>query len=292
MNRYDVFVKVLDVGSFSRAADELGYTQSAVSQMIKSLEEEFATALLIRSRHGLTLTANGEELVPYIRSICEAHRKLEEKQKEMQGLGGGIIRIGTIASVSCTWLPGLMQDFKVKYPDVQFYLQQQNTYTGVAKQIREGSVDFGFVNTAVAVGLHTIPLAEDEMMAVLPRKHPLARKKVVHLDQLIREPFILLEDGQYNEMLLFFGTQKQKANIQYRVFDDYTIMAMIEKNIGVSILSALILRRRGYDVTVRPLTPTLFRQIGVAYRENLPLSLAARYFLDYLVERHQGGFFK
>ena len=149
MNRYDVFVKILDTGSFSRAAEELGYTQSAVSQIVKSLEEEFSTTLLVRARNGLSLTANGGELLPYIRAVCGAHRDLKEKQKEMLGLRGGVIRIGTIASVSCTWLPGLMQGFKGKYPDVQFFLQQQLTYTGIAKLIREGSVDFGFVNTDV-----------------------------------------------------------------------------------------------------------------------------------------------
>lgn len=292
MNRYKAFITVLDTGSFSRAADELGYTQSAVSQMIKSLEEDFSTTLLIRSRYGLSLTDNGEELLPYIRAVCGAGRELEEKQKEMLGLCGGVIRIGAIASVSCNWLPGLMQGFKKKYPQVQFFLHQQNTYAGVVRLIREGSVDFGFVNTDVAEGLPVIPLAHDEMMAVLPRRHRLAKKKAVPLEQLTREPFILLEDGQYNEMDLFFGIQKRDLNIQYRVFDDYTIMAMIEKDMGVSILSALILNRTGYQVAVRPLTPTLFRHIGLAYRDKRPLSLAARRFIDHIVQKNEAGFFK
>lgn len=289
MTRYDVFVKILETGSFSRAAEECGYTQSAVSQMIKSLEEEFSTTLLVRSRSGISLTANGEELLPYIRGICGALRELKEKQKEMLGLRGGVLRIGTIASVSCNWLPGAMQGFKESYPDVQFFLQQQLTYTGVARLIREGSVDFGFVNIDVAEGLHSIALADDEMMAVLPGGHALGRKKAVPVGQLAAEPFIFMEAGQYNELVRYFATHKQKPNIQYRVFDDYTIMAMIEKNMGVGVLPELILRRRGYDVLIRPLVPALFRRIGVAYRDGRLLSLAARYFIDYLVERKAAG---
>lgn len=289
MNNYDVFLKILDTGSFSRAAEEIGYTQSAVSQIIKALEEEFSTTLLLRSRSGISLTANGEELLPYIKAVCASHRDLREKRKEMLGLRGGVIRIGTIASVSCNWLPGLMQGFKEEYPDVQFFLQQQLTYTGIARLIREGSVDFGFVNTDVAEGLHSIPLAEDEMLAVLPRGHALARKKVVPLELLVKEPFILLEEGQYNELVRFFAAHDQKPDIHYRVFDDYTIMAMIEKNMGVGILPELILRRRGYDVVLRSVRPSLFRHIGVAYRDRSLLPLAARAFMDYLVARNEEG---
>lgn len=289
VNRYLSFLKVLDSGGFSRAADELGYTQSAVSQMVKSLEQELRTTLLVRSRNGISLTANGEELLPYIRAICNAHRELWEKQKEMLGLRGGVIRIGTMPSVSCNWLPGLMQGFKKEYPEVQFILQQQATYTGIAKLIADGNVDFGFVNIDVASGLQSILLVEDELMAVLPRGHRLAKKKKIPVEKLLEEPFILLEEGEYNELLLFFDRQRQKPNIHYRAFDDYTIMAMIEKNMGVGILPELILRRRGYDVVVRSLEPPLRRSIGIAYRDRYLLSIAARYFIDYLLSRNEAG---
>lgn len=102
MNRYLAVLTTLDAGSFSRAAEELGYTQSAVSQMVRSLEEELHTTLFIRSRHGVSLTANGEELLPHIRNICNAHRMLWDRQKEILGLQEGTIRIGSIASVSCS----------------------------------------------------------------------------------------------------------------------------------------------------------------------------------------------
>ena len=143
----------------------------------------------------------------------------------------------------------------------------------------------------MAEGLHSIALAEDEMMVVLPRRHALARRKTVPLEQLAGEPFILMEAGQYNELVRYFADHNLKPNIQYHVFDDYTIMAMIEKNMGVGILPELILRRRGYDVAVRPLAPPLFRHIGAAYRDRNLLPLAARYFIEYLVECNKAGFF-
>ncbi|MFR0987324.1 MAG: LysR family transcriptional regulator, partial [Frisingicoccus sp.] len=95
MNRYEVFIKVVECGSFTKAAEVLDYTQSAVSQMVHTLEEELSTVLLLRSKNGITLTADGEAYYPYICSINNAHRELEEKYREMQGLGGGKIRIGS-----------------------------------------------------------------------------------------------------------------------------------------------------------------------------------------------------
>ena len=100
MIRYEAFVKITENGSFTKTAEDLGYTQSAVSQMIKNLEEELDTSLVIRSRKGVTLTPDGEEFLPYIKNVYNAHRELIEKRNEMRGLESGIIRMGTFSSVS------------------------------------------------------------------------------------------------------------------------------------------------------------------------------------------------
>src|SRR5690625_2968841 len=128
MNPYDAFIKIIETGSFTKAAEELGYTQSAMSQMVHSLEKELSTTLILRSRKGVTLTPDGKEFLPYIRNIGNSHLELIEKHNEMQGLQSGLIRIGTFSSVSCNWLPGLMKDFKEEYQEVYFELNHgENT---------------------------------------------------------------------------------------------------------------------------------------------------------------------
>ncbi len=97
MNRYSAFIKIIETGSFTKAAQELGYTQSAVSQMVRSLEEELSTTLILRSRKGLTLTPDAEEFLPYMKALHNSYRELLEKRREMQGLQTGIIRIGTFS---------------------------------------------------------------------------------------------------------------------------------------------------------------------------------------------------
>ena len=86
MTRYIAFCKIIECGSFTRAAEALGYTQAAVSQMIRSLEKEHALTLLIRTRSGVRLTCEGEKLYPLIRKYVSVHRELTECVGELHGL--------------------------------------------------------------------------------------------------------------------------------------------------------------------------------------------------------------
>lgn len=286
MTRYDAFIKVLETGSFSRAAQELGYTQSAVSQMVHSLEEELNTTLIARSRRGLSLTPDGEEFIPYIRSVYNAHRELMEKKNELQGLGSGLIRIATFSSVACNWLPGLIKEFKGIYPSVTFDLCQGD-YNAIAAKIAEGSVDFGFLNPEAITGLTLthVPLGTDEMLAVLPKGHRLAGREVVSLAELTEDPFFLLDEGEWSEPLEIFRRNGLTPNVQYHVYDDYAIMSMIEQGLGITVLPALILSRCHYQVETRSITPPIVRAICLSYKNKKVLPVASRRFIDFIVER-------
>lgn len=285
MNHYHAFMVILETGSFTKAAAELGYTQSAVSQMVRALEQELTTTLLLRSRKGIALTPDGEELLPYIRDLANCHRKLREKQQEMRGLDSGFIRIGVFSSVSCHWLPGLIKDFKIQYPAVVFELHQ-GEYTSIAKLVEDGSVDFGFVNPYAVSGLTTIALKHDEMLAALPYNHALSHHTQVSLAELATEPFILLDEGQLCEPLEYFKTNNLQLNIQYRVHDDYTIMSMIEHGLGISILPELILNRINYNIVTKKISPAIVRTIGIAFKNFKALPIASRYFINFLIKRY------
>lgn len=286
MNRYCAFIIIIETGSFTKAAEKLGYTQSAISQMVRSLEEELSTKLLLRSRKGIALTPDGEELLPYIKKVYNAYREVTEKCKEMRGLQSGIVRIGTFTSVSCHWLPSLMKNFKKRYPAVNFELHQ-GEYTSIAEWIKEGSVDFGFVNPAAVSDLVTIPLRQDEMLAILPSDHPLVSREKVSLQELANEPFILLNEGELSEPLEVFKQSKLEPNIQYRVIDDYTIMSMIENGLGISILPRLVLNRTNYNIITKEITPPIVRTIGIAFKNKKALPIASRYFIDFLVQQFE-----
>ena len=279
--RFEIFCRVADAGSFTRAAEQLGYSQSAVSQTVRALEQELGTALLSRGRGGVRLTADGEAYLPYFRAICGADEALARKQREMRGLENSVIRIGTFTSVSRNLLPPLMQRFKALYPGVQFELRQ-GEYTGISRWLCEGGVDLGFLGTREVDGLCTRPLYRDEMAAVLPPTHPLAAQKSVSLAQLAEEPFILLDEGERSVPLDAFAREGLQARLAYKVYDDYTILAMVRQGLGVSILYRLAVAGFEQGLALRPVAEPLERTVSLAWRAWDTLPLAARRFAEFI----------
>ncbi len=168
ISRYGIFCRVVEQGSFTHAAEDLGYSQSAVSQNVRALEQETGVTLLSRRKDGVQLTQDGQEFYPYIQSIFQAEQALERKRQETMGLQNSLIRIGTFTSVSRNLLPTMMKRFKETYPDVRFVLRQ-GEYTSIPQWIRQGEIDFGFVNEDAVEGMETHLLYEDHMLAALPQ---------------------------------------------------------------------------------------------------------------------------
>ena len=282
MKRLIALQKIVELGSFTKAADKLGYTQSAVSQMIASLEEELSIKLLYRSRIGIRLTLEGEELYPFIQRTVLHYQAMQEKADEIKGLETGIIRIGTISSISCHWLPGLIKHFQELYPKVRFVLHQGD-YTSIPEWVRTGEVDFGFVNPDAVIGLETQFIKEGELRAVVPANHNLADHASVTLEELSKEPFLLLEEGNLSEPLEAFRQLGLEPDITLRVHDDYSILSMIETGLGISILPELVLRKTNYEVAILPIEPAVTRKIGLVMKEMHSLPIACKHFIAFLM---------
>lgn len=282
MNRYIALEKIIKVGSFTKAAEVLGYTQSAMSQMIASLEKELSIKLLYRSRTGVKLTLEGEALYPFIERSILQYRAMQEKANEIKGLETGIIRVGTISSITCHWMPQLIKGFEKLYPNVQF-LFHQGDYTSIQEWIKIGAVDFGFITPPAVTELETVTIKAGEMLAVLPKNHPLAEHESIKLKEIASEPFILLEEGHYSEPLNAFRAAGLEPNIKYTIHDDYAIMTMAEAGLGISILAELMLRRNNYNIVCLPLNPPIYRTLAIGYKDKNSLPIAAKYFIEYLL---------
>lgn len=284
MNRYIALRCVIEQGSFSRAADKMGYSQSALSQMVASLENELNLKLLNRSRTGVTLTLEGKELYPYVEQLIYQYRALQEKNNEIKGLETGIIRMGTISSISTHWLPEILKEFQKQYPGIQFILHQGDNML-IQEWIKTGAIDFGFVTPQSVTGIELIELKEGAMLAVLPKGHPLSDYDVIPLKELAKEPFILLEEGNYYEPLEIFKSVGADPDIKYTLHDDYSIMAMVEAGLGVSVLAELVLHRNAYKLDARPTQPPITRSIAIGYKDKASLSVASRRFIAMLKEK-------
>lgn len=281
MNRYIALQKIIELGSFSKAAEFMGYSQSAMSQMISSLEEEMSIKLINRFRTGAKLTLEGEELYPHIEKLIYQYYAVLEKTNEIKGLETGTIRMGTLASISAHWLPGLLKEFQEQYPGVEFVIHQGD-YTSIYEWIKTGAIDFGFVNPKAVTDIETITLKEGAMLAVLPEDHPLSQYDVIPLELLAPEPFILLEEGHYYEPLEAFHSIGLSPNIKYTIHDDYAIMTMVEAGLGISILAELVLHRTNYKIKLCPTEPPISRTIAIGYKDKSSMPIACKRFIELL----------
>lgn len=284
MTRYTAFCRILELGSFTRAAESLGYTQAAVSQMIRSLENEFSMKLLVRTRTGVRLTPEGEQLYPLIRKIVTDQRELTDRIRELNGLESAEIRIGTFSSMSQHVLTRLMREFCDRYPGAHFVLHMGDNVT-LPEWIRAGTIDFGFVYPEMVGNLPHITLLRDRFMAVLPEDHPLTRFDCIPLAAFEGEPLIHVEEGGISTVLNAFAPLGIAPEVRYRIQDDYTILSMVEQGLGVSLLPAMILDRSMYRFRRLPTDPPISRRVCVAYSDPDLLPVATKHFLRFTLER-------
>ena len=282
ISRYGIFCKVAELGSFTRAAESCGYSQSAISQNIKALEQETGVSLLSRRKDGVQLTADGRDFFPYLQAVWQAEQALERRRQETMGLQNSLIRIGTFTSVSRNLLPPMMKRFKETYPDVRFVLRQ-GEYTSIPQWIRQGEIDFGFVNQDAVDSMETRLLYEDHMLAVLPQGHPLEQKPVIPLKELSREPLILLDEGDHSVLLDAFRQAGQTPNIAYEVYDDYSILSMVRQGLGISVLYEKVVSGFESGLSLRPILEAPRRRVALAWSSWETMPYAARRFAEFLM---------
>jgi DNA-binding transcriptional LysR family regulator len=284
INKYKILIKVVELGSLTKAADFMGFTQSAVSHTINSLEEEFGFLLLTRSRSGVKLTVNGEQMVKTIREVLKWNERLEQEVASIHGLEIGTIHIGTFTSVSVHWLPGILKDFQQDYPNIDFKIKEGN-YRQMEDWIAEGKIDCGFLSLPTRDMFDVIPLQKDQMLVVLPTDHPLSSESVLTLSQIEKEPFIMPSKGSDDDINRVLEKASIKPDIKFKVGDDYAIMAMVEKGLGISILPELVLRGQQRNIRIAELEEPSYRSLGIAVNSLKHVSPAVRRFLDY-VQKH------
>ncbi len=286
IQKYMSFVKAVECGSFTEAAEVLNYSQSGISRMIADLEQEWGVVLLERSKNGVSLTSDGTKLLPYARELVEKYRQLQMQVDEINGLQSGLIRIGVFSSVATHWLPNIIKEFQKDYPTIDYELLLGD-YTEIEEWILEGRVDCGFLRLPAKNDFDTVFLEQDELMVVLPVNHPLAELDKIPVSALCTEPFMLLEKGAKAEISAIFERSGLKPNVRLTTWDDYAVMSMVESGLGISILPKLILRRIPYNIIVKPLEIPAYRNIGIALKDKKNSSVAVKRFLNYLDYRNK-----
>ena len=200
---------------------------------------------------------------------------------DLNGLQAGIIRIGTFSSVAIHWLLRIISVFRRDYPGIEYEMLLGDC-SEIETWIAEGRVDFGFLRLPTDPEFETIELAKDELMAVIPKDHPLAEEPAFPVKALKNEPFMLLEKGDKAEISNVFTVNGLTPDVKFTTWDDYAIMSMVEQGLGISILPQLILRCIPYDVVVKPLDRPAYRTIGIVMKNQDAVSASVKKFMEYI----------
>ena len=278
-----ILLKAVELGSITRAAEDMGYTQSAVSRSIADLEREWDVTLLTRNKDGVVLTAQGESLLPDVQTLCNAQRTLESQVSALHGLTRGTLRVGTFTSVSIHWLPSIMKEFLTLYPGIRFDLVSKWEFAEVEELVRRGQVDCGFLALPAGESLETAFLRRDRLLVVLPQDHPLAGAECYPIAQFTQDPYIRIHEHWDMEFSRIFQ-DGLRPNIQYTVNDDFAILAMVEQGLGISILPEMVVRSSQRNVTAIPLERPRYREIGLAVRRGGPVSPLTHRFRDFTLQ--------
>ena len=282
--RCKAFMYAADTGSFTKAAERLNYTPSGVSQLVGALENETGLTLLRRTRKGVTLTPDGEILLPAVREFLEKENRIYELAAEVKGLLVGSVTIAAYSSISTHWLPEVIRDFEQDYPQIEIRLME-GIRQEVTRWLDEKKADIGFLSYQEPMPYEWTPLDYDEMLAVLPKDHPYASKESYPLINCEADSFIMPALGRDDDVVSLFERNGIKLNIHFTTLENFATMAMIEKGLGMSVMNNLITEKWNCDVVKIPVDPPSRITLGLAVPSYKQASPAVKRFIKYAVER-------
>lgn len=281
ISKYIAMNKVVELGNLTRASEALGCTQSAMSHIISTLEDELGFRLLQRTRSGVTLTPDGELIMPYIRNIINDGERLSQMAASVRGLNAGTVRIATFTSVGVHWLPEMIKSFRVKYPNIDFVLKNGDYYD-IERWLAESSADIGFVTAPSSGDLDITPLYEDRILVILPKDHPAARLPVFPLERLRTESVISLPENSSHDVRRALKGTGIRPNVRFYTRDDYAIIAMVEKGLGIAIMPELMVKGFEDRICAMELENHPSRTICMALQPGTDASPAASHFSEHV----------
>ncbi len=289
-----VFCDLVDMQSFSLAAERNFITQSAVSQQIRTLEDKFKRRLLerVRGRREVKLTAAGEVFYRECKNVLASFDQLNENMRGLVGKISGTVKVATVYSVGLHELPPKVREFMSKFPAAKIDLEYSRT-TRVVRDVMNGTVELGVVSfPEVKRGLTIVPMASDRLVLICPPGHEFAEREQMKVTELKGQDFVLFERDiptrkATDKILKSYGVEIRKV----AEFDNIeTIKRSVEVGFGLAIVPhpSVIDEEKNNQLRVIELAEKdWIRPVGVVYRTDRTLSIAAKKFVQ-LLEQADG----
>ena len=278
--RYEIFLKVAELGNVTLAADALSYTQSGVSHAIAAMEREAGCTLFHRSKAGVTLTENGKKLLPLVQDLVNKQHSLDQAMDALSNRVAGTLRVGSFTSFTALWMAKLIQGFTQNVPDVKIELTN-GTYRDIENGISDGRLDCGFLSSVENDPLDFTPLFDDPMLVIMAPDHALAKRKSLPLQDLKRYPLISQFQGSDHDVQQIFRRAKMRPKTKYILDDDISVMGMVSQDEGIALMPEMMLTTAAFDFAAIPLKPQQHRTIGLATPPIKETTLLVRTFVAF-----------
>lgn len=278
--KLEALLMAVDLGSFTKAAEVLGYTQSGLTHMMNSLEKEVGFTLLERGRSGVRLTEEGERIAPAVREFLQANARLDSVIEQVASSRTEIIRVSAYASIAMHWLPGIIQRFREECPDVDVDIRMADHVDVPYELLAQGKMDAILVSPQDEGQYEWVHLADDPMFAVLPKDFDTQGMTAFPLAAFEARDFIMPSQGFDKDIMRIFNRISVKPHILPTWVDDPTVISMVSHGLGVSMMTELTVRGRTDGVKLLPVEPASSRELGLAVRSLDAASDGLRHFID------------
>ena len=278
--KLEALLMAVDLGSFTKAAEVLGYTQSGLTHMMNSLEKEVGFTLLERGRSGVRLTEEGERIAPAVREFLQANARLDSVIEQVASSRTEIIRVSAYASIAMHWLPGIIQRFREECPDVDVDIRMADHVDVPYELLAQGKMDAILVSPQDEGQYEWVHLADDPMFAVLPKDFDTQGMTAFPLAGFEARDFIMPSQGFDKDIMRIFNRIGVKPHILPTWVDDPTVISMVSHGLGVSMMTELTVRGRTDGVKLLPVEPASSRELGLAVRSLDAASDGLRHFID------------
>ena len=278
--KLEALLMAVDLGSFTKAAEVLGYTQLGLTHMMNSLEKEVGFTLLERGRSGVRLTEEGERIAPAVREFLQANARLDSVIEQVASSRTEIIRVSAYASIAMHWLPGIIQRFREECPDVDVDIRMADHVDVPYELLAQGKMDAILVSPQDEGQYEWVHLADDPMFAVLPKDFDTQGMTAFPLAAFEARDFIMPSQGFDKDIMRIFNRIGVKPHILPTWVDDPTVISMVSHGLGVSMMTELTVRGRTDGVKLLPVEPASSRELGLAVRSLDAASDGLRHFID------------
>ena len=275
--KLEALVVSVELGSFTRAAEQLGYTQSGLTHMMNSLEKDIGFTVLVRGRSGVQLTPAGQRIFPLVRDCLAGSAALEREISLINSHKEDSVRVAAYESIARHWLPEVIQQFRREHPDVTVDIQM-GSVDEVYRWVLEDRVDMCFASQQDYNTLDWTSLRDDELLAILPPDYP-DGDNAFPIEFFNGQEFLMPSMGFDKDILRVLNEHGVAPLIRTTQVSDSAVISMVEHGLGVSVLSRLVLRGRQNSVRALPLLPQAFRKLGIAARPRKELRPIVRKFI-------------